>query len=112
MPTITKKQAVIGTTTVLLLGAIVVGIVLVTNKIKNREYDKVTAQGFSGVIARAKRKHPSIYAWWDSLSPQHQISIESMMTPELLTHLSQDFAKSNLSTETMELLTRAGYAGI
>lgn len=84
---------------------IVIGTVIY-NKVKIVEN---SPEGFNGVVAKGKRNHPGVYAWWEALPIDKQIQIESMMTSETLTFLDKEFGKTNLSQEAKDFLKKAGY---
>lgn len=112
MPTINKSTKQILITTAIIISVFGLGAVIYNVlKNKNKEHSTVTAQGFNGIVQKAQKKHPAIYAWWDSLPVQNQISIESAMTPELLTFLDKDFSNRELSEQTKAFLRKAGYVG-
>ena len=107
-----------GTKNILITTGVLIGVfgitAIVLNAIKNKKKpdpEVVTAEGFNGIVLKAKRKHPSVYAWWDNLTPFQQSTVENTMTPELLIFLDEDFSNRTLSSTTMQLLRKAGYAG-
>lgn len=68
-----------------------------------------TPQEFNKLIEKAKNKHPSLYTWWESLSVEKQINIESGMTSEILTYLDKEFSKGQLSADVKSKLAKYGY---
>ncbi len=100
------------TRNIIITGAVIVTLTVVTIVVYNKlKVVPNTPEGFNGVVQKAKKAHPEIYAWWESLPTEKQITIESNMSVEILTFLEKELTKNNLSEEAKRLLGKAGYVG-
>jgi hypothetical protein len=103
-----KKKVIKGIVITVIVAGLIFGAVVVANRFKAKNVED-TAQGFNGIVERTKKKHPSLYAWWISLTTDKQIIIENSMNEQILTYLSVELAKNELSSDVKEKLAKYGY---